>query len=90
MRFSRTARRIVGPLSAAAVSVLLLGGAAAVASDGSAGHGLRTDVRPIAGHGLNAAAGTSTTTGHGLGTRGHGLSLSGHGLQTASTAVHGL
>jgi hypothetical protein len=75
MRSSRTARKIVGSLSVAAVSVLLLGGAAAVASDGSAGHGLRTDVKPSAGHGLNMAA--PTTAGHGLQTTsttyGHGL-----------------
>jgi hypothetical protein len=88
MRSSRTARKIVGSLSVAAVSVLLLGGAAAVASDGSAGHGLRTDVRPSAGHGLNLVAGT--TAGRGLKADRPSSSTFGHGLQTSPTYGHGL
>src|SRR4051794_41881790 len=56
MRSSRTARQMVGSLSAAAVSVLLLGGAAAVTSDGSAGHGLRTGTTQNAGDDLQLSA----------------------------------
>ena len=99
MRSSRTARKIVGSLSAAAVSVLLLGGAAAVATDGSAGHGLRKDTRPSAGHALSLTATSTSTkdghglpkTGHGLSTTGDGLSTTGHGLQASSSTLgHGL
>ena len=63
MRSSRTTRKIVGAVSAAAVSVLLLGGAAAATSGDTAGHGLRHGGNYSAGHGLKAA---SPNYGHGL------------------------
>ncbi|MFL6027319.1 MAG: hypothetical protein ACJ72K_10295 [Friedmanniella sp.] len=104
MRSSRTARQMVGSLSAAAVSVLLLGGAAAVASDGSAGHGLRTSTTQTAEDGLQLAAFSTSElapaagwtsaydlSGHGL--SGHGLSghgLNGHGLNGHGLNGHGL
>src|SRR4051812_19478988 len=104
MRSSRTARQMVGSLSAAAVSVLLLGGAAAVASDGSAGHGLRTSTTQTAEDGLQLAAFSTSElapaagwtsaydlSGHGL--SGHGLSghgLNGHGLNGHGLSGHGL
>lgn len=61
MRSSRSARKIVGVLSAAAVSALLVGGTAAVTAGDLAGHGLRSGSYS-AGHGLSG----STTNGHGL------------------------
>jgi len=63
MRSSRTTRKVIGALSAAAVSALLLGGTAAIALDDTAGHGMRYDRTYSAGHGLKAS---STKQGHGL------------------------
>lgn len=60
MRSSRTARTVIGAVSAAAVSLLLIGGAAAATAGDTAGHGLQSKVSTSAGHGLK------TTYGHGL------------------------